>query len=92
MAEHGLAVLDTSCVIAPPDNLSDIAEAAAVSTLTVVELAYGMHTSDPVRNALRERRYREHRPRHRRMSRRHRRRTAPTASWMARVTWVWGGE
>ncbi|MGL4175108.1 MAG: PIN domain-containing protein [Dermatophilaceae bacterium] len=59
MAEHPLAVLDTSCVIAPPPNLAEIADTAAVSTLTVAELAYGLHTSDPVRAALRERRYRE---------------------------------
>ncbi|MGL5852935.1 MAG: PIN domain-containing protein [Phycicoccus sp.] len=59
MAEHPLAVLDTSCVIAPPPNLAEVAETAAISTLTVAELAYGLHTSDPVRAATRERRYRE---------------------------------
>lgn len=59
MAEHRLALLDTSCVIDPPAALVDIAESVAISTLTVAELAYGLHLGDPVQVALRERRYRQ---------------------------------
>lgn len=58
MAEHRLALLDTSCVIAPPERASTIADAFAVSSLTVAELAYGLHTADPIQAALREERYR----------------------------------
>jgi len=57
--EHALALLDTSCVIEFPGRLEELAESAAVSTLTVAELAYGIHHDDPVVAAIREARYRE---------------------------------
>lgn len=59
MAEHRLGLLDSSCVIAPPERASSIADAFAVSTLTVAELAYGLHTTDRLQAALREERYRQ---------------------------------
>ncbi len=59
VAEHRLALLDTSCVIDFPDRLEQLAEASAVSTLTIAELAYGLHHSDPFVAAAREARYRE---------------------------------
>jgi predicted nucleic acid-binding protein len=54
-----LALLDTSCVIDFPDQLEKLAEAAAVSTLTIAELAYGIHHDDPLVAAAREARYRD---------------------------------
>jgi hypothetical protein len=57
--EHALALLDTSCVIDFPDQMEQLAEAAAVSTLTIAELAYGIHHDDPLIAAAREARYRE---------------------------------
>ncbi|MFZ0665053.1 MAG: PIN domain-containing protein [Acidimicrobiales bacterium] len=59
MPEHALALLDTSCVIDFPDQMEQLAEAAAVSTLTIAELAYGIHHDDPVIAATREARYRD---------------------------------
>lgn len=59
MPDHALALLDTSCVIDFPDQLDELAEAAAVSTLTIAELAYGIHHDDPLTVATREARYRE---------------------------------
>ena len=56
---HALALLDTSCVIDFPDQLEKLAEAAAVSTLTIAELAYGIHHDDPLVAAAREARYRD---------------------------------
>ncbi len=58
MPDHALALLDTSCVIDLPDRLDELAEAAAVSTLTIAELAYGLHHDDPLIVAVREARYR----------------------------------
>jgi hypothetical protein len=57
--EHVLALLDTSCAIEFPDRLEELAEVAAISTLTVAELAYGIHHDDPFVAAARESRYRE---------------------------------
>jgi predicted nucleic acid-binding protein len=57
--EHALALLDTSCVIEFPDALAELAEAATVSTLTIAELAYGIHHDDPLVTAAREARYRQ---------------------------------
>jgi len=57
--DHALALLDTSCVIDFPDQMEELAEAAAVSTLTIAELAYGIHHDDPLVAAAREARYRE---------------------------------
>lgn len=59
MPEHALALLDTSCVIDFPDQLEELAEAAAVSALTIAELAYGLHHDEPLIAAAREARYRE---------------------------------
>src|SRR5664279_5549781 len=53
-----LALLDTSCVIEYPDHLDTLADTAAISTLTVAELAYGLHHDDPLVAAAREARYR----------------------------------
>ncbi len=58
MPEHRLALLDTSCVIDFPDQMDELAEAAAVSALTIAELAYGLHNDDPLVAAEREERYR----------------------------------
>lgn len=59
MPEHPLAVLDTSCVIEFPDQLEELADAVALSTLTIAELAYGLHHDDPLVAAAREARYRQ---------------------------------
>src|SRR6185437_287596 len=40
-------------------QLEKLAEAAAVSTLTIAELAYGIHHNDPLVVAAREARYRD---------------------------------
>lgn len=58
MPEHRLALLDTSCVIEFPERLEELAQAAAVSALTIAELAYGLHSDDPLVAAEREARYR----------------------------------
>jgi predicted nucleic acid-binding protein len=51
-------LLDTSVVIDyPADAVASHAEAAAVSTITLAELSYGLHTQDPLLNAAREQRY-----------------------------------
>ena len=42
-----------------PDALAELAEAATVSTLTIAELAYGIHHDDPLVTAAREARYRQ---------------------------------
>jgi toxin FitB len=57
--EHALALLDTSSVIEFPDHMEQLAEAATVSTLTIAELAYGIHHNNPVVAAAREARYRD---------------------------------
>lgn len=52
------ALLDTSVVIDyPAQAVAAHAASAAVSTITLAELAYGLHTADPVINAARETRY-----------------------------------
>lgn len=52
------ALLDTSVVIDYPARLVAACTAsAAVSTITLAELAYGLHTSDLLVNAGREQRY-----------------------------------
>jgi len=57
--EHALVLLDTSCAIDVPDQIEELAETAAVSTLTIAELASGIHHDDPLIAAIREARYRE---------------------------------
>lgn len=57
VADHAaLALLDTSCVIDWPRDA--VAESFAISTLTIAELAYGLHHDDPLVSAAREARYR----------------------------------
>lgn len=57
--DHSLALLDTSCVIEYPRHLEGLADTAAISTLTIAELAYGLHHEDPLIAAARESRYRQ---------------------------------
>ena len=59
MPDHRLAILDTSCVIEYPPELVEVAHTAGISTLTVAELAYGLHHPDPMVAAARQARYRE---------------------------------
>ncbi|SOJ55702.1 tRNA(fMet)-specific endonuclease VapC [Mycobacterium simulans] len=55
---HERALLDTSVVIDyPAAAVAAQASAAAVSTITLAELSYGLHTADPLLNAVREQRY-----------------------------------
>lgn len=53
----GRALLDTSVVIDPPSQLGSLISTGSVSTVTLAELAYGLHTDDPVLSAAREIRY-----------------------------------
>jgi hypothetical protein len=58
IATHKRVLLDTSVVIDyPADAVAAQADAAAVSTITLAELSYGLHTEDPLLNAAREERY-----------------------------------
>jgi len=55
---HQRVLLDTSVVIDfPARAVGEHAATAAVSTITLAELAFGLHTADPVLNAAREQRY-----------------------------------
>ncbi len=55
---HERALLDTSVVIDYPAHaVATHASTAAVSTITLAELSYGLHTADPLLNAAREQRY-----------------------------------
>lgn len=56
---HERALLDTSVVIDfPAEAIARNTSSGAVCTITLAELAYGLHTSDPLVNAAREQRYR----------------------------------
>ncbi|MGH3559570.1 MAG: PIN domain-containing protein [Acidimicrobiales bacterium] len=58
IAAHERVLLDTSVVIDyPADAVAAQADAVAVSTITLAELSYGLHTEDPLLNAAREERY-----------------------------------
>jgi predicted nucleic acid-binding protein len=58
MTVHERVLLDTSVVIDyPAGPVAAHADAAAVSTITLAELSYGLHTEDPLLNAVREQRY-----------------------------------
>lgn len=59
MSRPDRVILDTSLVIDPPADLESFAAAAAVSTITLAGLAFGLHSSDPVENARRESVYRD---------------------------------
>ena len=55
---HERVLLDTSVVIDyPAEAVAAHAGAAAISTITLAELSYGLHTTDPLLNAAREQRY-----------------------------------
>ena len=55
---HERALLDTSVVIDyPASDVAAHALTAAVSTITLAELSYGLHTGDPLLNAAHEQRY-----------------------------------
>lgn len=55
---HERALLDTSVVIDYPARaVAARASTAAVSTITLAELSYGLHKADPLLNAAREQRY-----------------------------------
>jgi predicted nucleic acid-binding protein len=52
--KHARVLLDTSVVINyPAATVGGLAETAAISTITLAELAYGLHTADPLINAAR---------------------------------------
>lgn len=51
-------LLDTSVVVDYPAKLvSRLASSASLATISLAELAFGLHTSDPFVNAAREKRY-----------------------------------
>jgi predicted nucleic acid-binding protein len=51
-------LLDTSVVIDyPAREVAQRADTASISSISLAELAYGLHTNDPVVNAAREQRY-----------------------------------
>jgi predicted nucleic acid-binding protein len=55
---HDRALLDTSIVIDyPAAAVAKHTSSAAVSTISLAELAYGLHTADPLVNAAREQRF-----------------------------------
>ena len=57
-ATFDTALLDTSVVIDyPADAVATHTRSAGISTITLAELAYGLHTPDPLVNASREQRY-----------------------------------
>ncbi len=58
-AVHPLGLLDTSVVIDLPDDLGTLVAEVGISAVTIGELAFGLHTPDPVRAAEREQRYRD---------------------------------
>ena len=57
MSRPPRALLDTSVVIEPPTDLERYADTTSISTLTLAELAYGLHTPDAVVAAARQLRY-----------------------------------
>lgn len=59
VAEPTLAVLDTSVIIDPPDDFSRYVDAVCVTAVSIGEMAFGLHTSDPLIASQRERLYRE---------------------------------
>jgi len=59
VANHRLALLDTSCAIDLPERVEAIADRVMISALTVAELAFGLYQGDPYQQAAREARYRK---------------------------------
>ena len=58
MVRHERALLDTSVLIDyPVDTVARHAQSAAVSTITLAELAYGLHTRNPTVIESRDQRY-----------------------------------
>lgn len=56
--KHERVLLDTSVLIDfPSAAVTSLAATGAVSTITLAELAYGLHTDDPLLNTAREQRY-----------------------------------
>jgi predicted nucleic acid-binding protein len=51
------ALLDTSVLIDPPPDLETLTRTGAISTVTLAELSYGLHTEDPMLCAARQVRY-----------------------------------
>ncbi|HEU5265415.1 MAG TPA: type II toxin-antitoxin system VapC family toxin [Jatrophihabitans sp.] len=52
------ALLDTSVVVDyPADDVARQTKSASISTISLAELAYGLHTHDALLNAAREQRY-----------------------------------
>jgi len=55
---HQHVLLDTSVVIDyPAEAVAEHASAASISTISLAELAFGLHSADPLINAAREQRY-----------------------------------
>lgn len=54
-----VALLDTSVIIEPPAAYVDYADLVCISAVSIGELAFGLHTADPLVNARREAVYRE---------------------------------
>jgi predicted nucleic acid-binding protein len=55
---HRRVLLDTSVLIDYPSAaVATHAETTSISTISLAELAYGLHTRDPLVNAAREQRY-----------------------------------
>lgn len=59
MPDHAVGLLDTSCVIAYPEDMTQLIERAVVSTITVAELSFGLYHADPMESASRELLYRD---------------------------------
>lgn len=58
MSFHSTSLLDTSAVIDfPPETAGRHAATHAISSITLAELAFGMHTSDIVENSRRQERF-----------------------------------
>ncbi|EAP98207.1 hypothetical protein JNB_14623 [Janibacter sp. HTCC2649] len=51
------ALLDTSVLIDPPHGLASLATEVVVSTISLAELAHGLHVPDAVESAARQLRY-----------------------------------
>lgn len=54
-----VAVLDTSVIIDPPTDYTRYADLLCISAVSTGELAFGLHTVDPLTAAQRERVYRQ---------------------------------
>ncbi|RCW40144.1 hypothetical protein DFQ14_11223 [Halopolyspora algeriensis] len=58
MSHYSTSLLDTSVVIDfPAEAVNEHAAAHSISSVTLAELAYGMHTPDVVENSRRQERY-----------------------------------